>query len=182
MIRRFLIRIALVLAVVISATLPTLSPAYANGYYPSGCHHYAAGYKPNGWDANCWLAENGTKYINHAVYVLGTQIILKGFGYYTITIDTWFGTGTYTGVRLYQNHEGISSDGIVGKNTFHHLLGELAFYGYNCDQFGRCWYIYSSPGTIGTARWHMEDDVTVIWSVIWNGWQMEYGSEPAGWE
>lgn len=64
---------------------------------------------------------------------MGTQIILKGFGYYTIGIDTWFGPATYTAVRLYQNREGISSDGIVGSVTYNRLLGELAFRSFDAS-------------------------------------------------
>ena len=181
--RRTAARLWMVIVVVTLATALSLpSTAHANAYYPSTCHHWAYGSGSSGWDANCWLGENGSKYINRAAYVQGMQIILKGFGYYTLSIDGIFGNGTYTGVRLYQQHEGIGSDGIVGNMTWHRLRGELYFTFYQCSS--SCWWTYSSPGTIGVNRWHMGDyrDANghlYPWSYVWSGFGVLFGTNGA---
>jgi hypothetical protein len=110
------------------------------------------------------------------------QIILKGFGYYTLSIDGIFGNGTYTGVRLYQQHEGIGSDGIVGNMTWHRLRGELYFTFYQCSS--TCWWTYSSPGTIGVNRWTMGDyrdsnGHLYPWGYRWSGFGVLFGTNGA---
>lgn len=167
-----------VVAFAIVLTAPAIS---ANTLYPSGCHRYAWGAGKDKWDNNCWLGENGNRYIDYAAYVQGLQIILKGFGYYTLAVDGIFGNGTYTGVRLYQNHENISSDGIVGNVTWHQLRGELYFSFYQCS--ATCWYTYSSPGTIGLNRWSMGDYIDVNghygpWAYAWSGLEVLFGNNP----
>lgn len=48
---------------------------------------------------------------------------LNSFGYGTNGIDGIFGQGTYNAVIAYQKSKGLSSDGIVGQNTWRALLG-----------------------------------------------------------
>jgi hypothetical protein len=178
--KRIILKLAAVVLPLLSAALLlTPTEVKANVNYPSGCHTYAYGSKPSGWDANCWLGENGSAYINDAFYVQGLQIILQGEGYYTLGIDGLFGNGTYVGTRLYQSHHGLTSDGIVGNNTWHSLLSQLSLVGYFCS--GTCWWQYSSPGTIGTSRWHMQDlrvgGNLYPWDLLWNGNEAIYGNE-----
>lgn len=54
------------------------------------------------------------------------QIILKRLGYSDVgTVDGYFGTKTKTAVKKYQKDKKISSDGIVGKNTWNKLHTEI---------------------------------------------------------
>lgn len=54
------------------------------------------------------------------------QIILKRLGYSDVgKVDGYFGTKTKTAVKKYQKNKKISSDGIVGKNTWNKLNTEI---------------------------------------------------------
>jgi hypothetical protein len=116
-VRKWIARLAILATAAGLLVGTATTQAEANAFTPSGCRQYAYGFYAE-WRFNCTLGENGSSYINFAAYVQGTQIILAGFGYYTIGIDGDFGPGTYTGVRLFQNLENLTSDGIVGKNTW----------------------------------------------------------------
>ena len=48
---------------------------------------------------------------------------LVTLGYNTNGIDGIFGNGTFCGVREFQKTRGLSSDGVVGQNTWRKLLG-----------------------------------------------------------
>jgi peptidoglycan hydrolase-like protein with peptidoglycan-binding domain len=153
--------------------------AQANTFYPSGCRQHAYGLYPE-WVHNCWLGENGDRYIDFAAYVQGMQIILAGHGFYTISIDGDFGPATYVAVRLFQERIArIASDGIVGRNTWRALMTELTFIGYNPVPGGP-YYIYASPGVIGTNRWQLGDYVDADghwgpWGYVWDGWLIQFG-------
>ena len=54
-------------------------------------------------------------------YVLIAQDDLNTLGYSTGGLDGIFGTQTYNAVRAYQSSVGLSSDGIVGCNTWRSL-------------------------------------------------------------
>lgn len=51
------------------------------------------------------------------------QKILKGIGQYTGSIDGDFGDNTKKAVKAFQKFNGLTVDGIVGKNTWKNLLG-----------------------------------------------------------
>ena len=46
---------------------------------------------------------------------------LQDLGYYTGNVDGIYGYGTYEGVRLYQQNNGLTPDGIVGEGTLRSL-------------------------------------------------------------
>ena len=48
---------------------------------------------------------------------------LVKLGYSTNGVDGIFGSGTYSAVREFQKTRGLSTDGIVGQNTWRKLLG-----------------------------------------------------------
>lgn len=56
--------------------------------------------------------------------VKGVQQLLEGQGYYTGSIDGIFGQGTQEAIIVYQENNGLSADGIVGKETFEYLFGD----------------------------------------------------------
>lgn len=49
-----------------------------------------------------------------------TQLLLKKSGYST-TVDSLFGSSTYSKVKSFQSNYGLSADGIVGLGTWHKL-------------------------------------------------------------
>lgn len=49
------------------------------------------------------------------------QYLLKSRGY-SITVDGYFGSGTESTVKSFQSSKGLTSDGIVGKNTWEKLV------------------------------------------------------------
>lgn len=57
---------------------------------------------------------------NEAVKALQSQLNTQGF---TLTVDGDFGPGTQTAVRAFQNAKGLTVDGVVGPNTWVHLVG-----------------------------------------------------------
>lgn len=65
------------------------------------------------------VLKNGSK--GSAVKKL--QILLNGLGYNCGTVDGDFGTKTLYAVRLYQGHNGLDVDGIVGAATWGKLIG-----------------------------------------------------------
>ncbi|MEV4642452.1 peptidoglycan-binding domain-containing protein [Actinoplanes sp. NPDC049548] len=153
--------------------------AQANGYTPAGCRKHAYGLFAD-WRFNCTLGENSSKYVKFAAYVQGMQIILKGYGYYTISVDGDFGNASYTGVRLYQNHKDLTSDGLVGKNTWTEMMDDLTFAAYLPIPGGPA-YRYNSPGVIGVGRFDRGDYVDAHghygpWSYNWDGFGIAFGT------
>lgn len=57
------------------------------------------------------------------VQVKGLQEMLKGYGYYTATCDSDFGSKTEAAVKAFQKAEGLTVDGIVGEKTWSRLAG-----------------------------------------------------------
>jgi peptidoglycan L-alanyl-D-glutamate endopeptidase CwlK len=50
------------------------------------------------------------------------QAMLSIKGYSTNGIDGIYGNGTYNAIKTFQRNNGLSADGIVGKNTFEKLF------------------------------------------------------------
>lgn len=55
--------------------------------------------------------------------VQALQAALNGFGYRAGAVDGIFGTGTAAAVRRFQTAHSLAADGIVGRHTWHALLG-----------------------------------------------------------
>ena len=62
------------------------------------------------------------------------QTVLKQLGYYTGAIDGIYGTGTRNAVIAFQKANGLTADGIVGKNTLS-ALGLTSSGGYNSADY-----------------------------------------------
>lgn len=57
------------------------------------------------------------------VQVQGLQTMLKGYGFYSASIDGDFGPKTLASVKAFQKAEGLDVDGIVGEKTWSRLAG-----------------------------------------------------------
>lgn len=57
------------------------------------------------------------------IQVQGLQTMLKGYGYYSASIDGDFGPKTLASVKAFQKSEGLAVDGIVGEKTWSRLAG-----------------------------------------------------------
>lgn len=66
--------------------------------------------------------------------VTDIQTVLKQKGYYTGSVDGIYGTRTRNAVIAYQKANGLSADGIVGKNTLA-SLGITSSGGYNSSDY-----------------------------------------------
>ena len=55
--------------------------------------------------------------------VRAVQALLNGLGYSAGTVDGLFGDNTAGAVKRFQVANGIAADGIVGRDTWHKLLG-----------------------------------------------------------
>ena len=108
---RFAAIVCAAAAVVVSSALP----ASANVAYPSSCPAQSTG----DWIPNCYLGTDGSRYYNSANLVTGVQWIMhyRG-GYYTGAIDGSYGTGTAAGVKKLQTDLHVTSDGVLGSNTW----------------------------------------------------------------
>lgn len=92
-----------------------LPPASANVAYPSSCPAQSTG----NWTPNCYLGTDGSRYYNSANLVTGVQWIMHYRGsYYTGSIDGLYGSGTAASVKKLQTDLHVTSDGIVGSNTW----------------------------------------------------------------
>ncbi|MDD3336699.1 MAG: peptidoglycan-binding protein [Eubacteriales bacterium] len=58
--------------------------------------------------------------------VTAVQTRLKELGYYTSTIDGVYGTGSIAAVKLFQQTNGLSADGLAGSRTFSTLFSSSA--------------------------------------------------------
>jgi Putative peptidoglycan binding domain len=102
---------------------------------------------------------------------------LYGFQYLPQSgIDGSFGPQTLAAVKAYQTANGLSRDGLVGPNTWHSLLSHLTFQRYECEVL--CYYVYSSPSSLGKNRWAMDDNSVNSWEFIWNGQVGIYSTQP----
>ena len=89
----------------------TLNERYGIGLEEDGY------YEPKTYAA-CVNVRLGAK--GKLTYIL--QAILYAKGYNTNGIEGIFGKGTASAVRKFQSDNGLSADGVVGKNTFEKLF------------------------------------------------------------
>jgi Putative peptidoglycan binding domain len=165
----------------IVASLLVSAPAYANGYYPSGCHKHAIGMKPSGWTPNCTLGQDGSKYLNYAAMVQGMQIILSGYGYLSPSgsgVDGSYGPNTLAAVKKLQKRHSLGQDGLFGPKTWTAAMSDIGFTFYLCDEYAQCWWVYDGPGAIGISRYNLLDEPTrsYPWVFIWDGTEADLGT------
>lgn len=55
--------------------------------------------------------------------VRAAQSLLNGFGFNAGKVDGLFGSATARAVKRFQNGHGLAADGIIGRDTWHQLLG-----------------------------------------------------------
>lgn len=110
-------------------------PAYIGTKYPSTCPDWPAGLVANitvngnaqsDWKPSCWI---GPGYITGDIELAGIQNILHALGYNDGGRDSLYGPNTEAGIKLFQTHSGITSDGIVGPTTWSHF-GDTIYYSY----------------------------------------------------
>ncbi|MBD1380737.1 peptidoglycan-binding protein [Bacillus sp. IB182487] len=69
--------------------------------------------------SHSYLAKRGSA--NNASQVRGIQSTLSCLGYSVGSVDGIFGAQTEAAVKEFQQSRGLTADGIVGKQTYHHL-------------------------------------------------------------
>ena len=69
---------------------------------------------------SCYLPQLKKGHVDDSVKVL--QTILNYLGYNCGTVDGIFGSDTDTAIKKYQKAQGLSADGIVGKDTWKALI------------------------------------------------------------
>lgn len=74
---------------------------------------------PNDTALTLPLLQQGSK----GSVVKAVQSLLNGFGFNAGTVDGLFGSATAKAVKRFQASRGLVADGIVGKDTWHRLLG-----------------------------------------------------------
>ena len=62
---------------------------------------------------------------SRGVYVCVAQDCLNNLGYNTGGLDGIFGNRTYSSVVSYQRKNGLTADGIIGRNTWNTLMNEV---------------------------------------------------------
>jgi peptidoglycan hydrolase-like protein with peptidoglycan-binding domain len=98
---------------------------------------------PNTWSTLTITLRNGSS--GEAVRALQTQLNQKRFA--GLVVDGLFGSATESAVRAFQQHAGITADGVVGSVTWRNLLWHYDYPNFSagiCDQ---------DPDGNGTANW-----------------------------
>lgn len=138
--------VALILAGTLVATTSYFSSSLAfgaGGKYPSGCdpdvdiyrNPYSEGNPLSLW-GTCWTRRYTPGYTASGL-TAWAQASIDGEGF-TLTVDGYFGPTTESKVKSWQSARGISSDGIVGNNSWIRM-----------DEFGgvRAWSKVGSCGS-----------------------------------
>lgn len=138
-------------------------PAFADRNYPSGCDTWATEWS---WDTNCWLGNN---YDEDGNYTGGIQGQLQALGYYGGSIDGLWGPLTEGAVKNYQSARGLSSDGIVGNNTwdafyddkfYSHTSGDYWVYDTVSNSSCRdCFWLNNDSSSAYYLHWYILDFV-----------------------
>jgi hypothetical protein len=114
-------------------------PAAADGYiFPPGCD--AASWNPFTWAEFCWT---GIDYNDRGTYVGAIQVIVQDTLWIFGPVDCLFGAGTDWGVRVYQQHEGLGTDGLVGPETWNDLHDQVSFSGIFVPFQTFTWYYWN---------------------------------------
>lgn len=87
---------------------------------------------------------------NNAVRAVQDQL-RSGYGYTGVTVDGVFGSGTNTAVRDFQTRRGLSTDGVVGLNTWHALVTGASTGGSSTAASLAQSILNTSPVTLGTS-------------------------------
>jgi hypothetical protein len=150
-------RLVLALMVVIAALAVTSSPA--------GAHGVTLLWGQGQYDVL------GTSYVNHGDQVGMWQAFLFSYDQIACTQeDGIFGSGTAQGTRNLQAFWGITSDGVVGHNTWSTASSWLSKYGD--DGFLTTYYVpaFASRGWI--------DGIGQFYYVYGGGWTWDSNGEP----
>ncbi|WKZ83449.1 MAG: peptidoglycan-binding domain-containing protein [Acidimicrobiia bacterium] len=135
------------LFVVGSVVAPSIALAYSHGYaYPSGCDADVDIYRnpyldsdPHSLYGTCWTRRYSPGYTAGGL-TAWVQASIDGEGY-SLTVDGYFGPATESKVKSWQTARGITSDGIVGNNSWVRM-----------DEWGtvRAWTLVGTCGSQGT--------------------------------
>ncbi|MGG5175244.1 peptidoglycan-binding domain-containing protein [Pseudarthrobacter sp. J1763] len=113
--------------------IPASSAEAYSGTSGQGCTAYQ--YSRGGY-ASC--IGNIQRMLNGINYQYG-----RSYGGYGLTVDNSFGPATDTQARRFQGWVGLSTDGVVGKNTWNRL----------CFYAGQVNFYYSSSGATKNGAW-----------------------------
>ncbi|MDP9795016.1 peptidoglycan hydrolase-like protein with peptidoglycan-binding domain [Catenuloplanes nepalensis] len=97
---------------------------------------------PQTWGALIVTVRQG----DNGAAVRAVQVLLNKKRRLSLAVDGDFGSGTHAAVVAFQNHAGITADGIVGPTTWQNLVWHYAYpsFANMCDQ---------NPDGNGTANW-----------------------------
>jgi hypothetical protein len=174
------------------AVMLSAPPAVANGYTPSGCQTWAKVIPFTlGWNSNCTAGSNGTNYINNGGYVWAIQDLTSS----STTALSWDAT-LQASVKNYQTAHSLTSDGIVGVNTWNSMASQMTSCGGTIDLYDQS-VPNTDPNGLQHAR-HMAGysksaaecaqfqngnfgwDTNGIWSQ-WNWWTKNRGAGGTNW-
>lgn len=125
-------RVGVVAAIVGGVVAASAVPADANNYIPAGCAQVPL----QNWSTNCYASPTAT---SGGPYVTAVQTALQGNLYFAgQCIDASYGWPTTSAVQQYQTAKSLTSDGVVGAQTWSSLNGSL---------------MYMSEYSIGTTRY-----------------------------
>jgi hypothetical protein len=107
----------------LTAPILSASPSDAAGYlYPAGCGTWA---QYDGWTSLCY---DGVTFNSNGSYVAANQFVVRndpGLGFGSLAVDCIFRANTELAVEQYQTVNGLSSDGIVGPDTWTSMRNQL---------------------------------------------------------
>lgn len=87
---------------------------------------FAMDYSNYFWNNYSWV---GWSHVTSGELVYAVQTMVNAVGYSPGTIDGQYGNNTQTAIAKYQSSQSLSSDGIVGPNTWSSLQGNLVYVG-----------------------------------------------------
>ena len=114
------------------------------------------------WKGNFALIQSGTSQQN---YTRAAQTVCKYYLPVSISVDGAFGAGTTTAVKTFQTRANLTSDGIVGQNTWLYMNTTLSGYNDVPQKTNGDFKVYqSASGTYTNTTFFMRP-ANNIWSV-----------------
>ena len=145
--KRATVSVLALTAGMVGAEVATAPPAMADVTTPSGCEIVPR--PQNSWANTCWLSSNPNAHDRYGYTTVGVQQVLTALNYKPGAIDGEFGTSTTSATQTYQTDYGLTSDGIVGTNTWQSMRNRLSFTS-TVNQY----YYYVVGGSASYWRWN----------------------------
>lgn len=113
------------------------------------------------WQDNCWVSKYSSDPDRISDFSTGVQRIVA-VDYWLGSIDGYYGTNSYNATKSYQSARGLTSDGIVGTNTWSELRSDLVAMGtissYNYYSIDGDPAFRQQP--TGDRYWQVESDLS----------------------